>query len=84
MNGLDQSRAWAAQALAASGLFPRVVAAVHPRPGRNPIYWILEASPESGPTAERSFCLRLDGGSGFSPEYENIRRDMDCTAGKVR
>jgi tRNA1(Val) A37 N6-methylase TrmN6 len=79
MDGLKQSRAHAAQAFAASGLFLRAVTAVHPRPGRNPIYWILEASPESGSITEVSLCIRLDPGSGFSPEYEAIRRDMDCS-----
>jgi tRNA1Val (adenine37-N6)-methyltransferase len=82
MDGLDQSRQRAAQALAASGLFPRVVSAVHPRPGRNPIYRILEASLESGPTTEVSLCIRCGDGR-FSSEYETIRRDMDCATDKV-
>ncbi len=81
MDGLQQSRARAGQALGVSGLFLRAVVAVRPRPERPPIYWILEASPEPGPTTETSLCMRLDGGSPFSPEYEAIRRDMDCAAG---
>jgi tRNA1Val (adenine37-N6)-methyltransferase len=80
MDGLEQSRARAAQALAASGFFPRLFLAVRPRPGRNPIYWILEASIKPGPAIEESLSMRLAAGSRFSPEYEAIRRDMDCPA----
>jgi tRNA1(Val) A37 N6-methylase TrmN6 len=78
MDGLERSRARAEQALAASGLFPHAIVAVRPCPDRNPIYWILEASPEPGPTTEESLCIRPAGGNRFSPEYEAIRRDMDC------
>jgi tRNA1Val (adenine37-N6)-methyltransferase len=80
MDGLEQSRARAGQALAASGLFPRTVVAVLPRPDRNPVYWIFQAGLESGPTTEESLCMRLVAGSRFSPEYEAIRREMDCAA----
>jgi len=80
MDGLERSRARAEQALAASGLFPRAIVAIRPCPARNPIYWILEASSEPGPRTEESLAMRLAGGNRFSPEYEAIRRDMDCTA----
>jgi tRNA1Val (adenine37-N6)-methyltransferase len=82
MDGLEKSRTRAEKALAAAGLFTRTVTAVHPDPGRNPIYRILEASKESGSMTEESICLRLDAGKGFSPEYESIRREMDCAVDK--
>jgi tRNA1Val (adenine37-N6)-methyltransferase len=78
MNGLERARERTGQALAASHLFPRTILAVRPRPERNPIYWIFEASPEPGPMTEESLSMRLDVGSRFSPEYDAIRRDMDC------
>lgn len=80
MDGIERSRARAEQALAASGLFPRAIVVVRPRPDRHPIYWILEASIEPGPMTEESLCMRSAGGNRFSPEYEAIRRDMDCAA----
>jgi len=80
MDGLEQSRARAEQALAASGLFPRAIVAGRPCPDRNPIYWILDSSPEPGPTTKESLCIRPAGGNRFSPEYEAIRREMDCAA----
>jgi tRNA1(Val) A37 N6-methylase TrmN6 len=83
MDGLDRSQTRAEQAIGASGLFRRVVTAVHPRPGRPPIYWIFEAGTESGPTTEASICIRLDGHGEFSPEYETIRREMDCAFGQT-
>ena len=79
MDGIPQSRARAEQALATSGLYPCAAISVHPRPGRNPIYWIIEASRVSGPATETALCMRLDSGSGFSPEYEAVRREMDCS-----
>jgi tRNA1Val (adenine37-N6)-methyltransferase len=78
MDGLDQSRERAERALAASGLFPRGIVAVHPRPARNPIYWILEASFEPGRAAGESLCIRLEADDYFSPEYQAIRLEMDC------
>lgn len=81
MDGLERSRARAEQALAAAGLFPHTIMAVRPCLDRNPIYWILEASPEPGTTAEESLCMRPAGSNRFSPEYEAIRQDMDCAAG---
>ena len=78
MDGLDKSRARAEQALAASGLFPHAIVAVRPLPDRHPIYWILEASLEPGPTTEESLCMRSAGRNRFSPEYEAIRKIMDC------
>jgi tRNA1(Val) A37 N6-methylase TrmN6 len=80
MDGLERSRARAEQALAVSGLFARAIVVVRPCPDRNPIYWILEASIEPGPMTEESLCMRPAGGKRFSPEYEAIRRDMDCAA----
>jgi tRNA1Val (adenine37-N6)-methyltransferase len=80
MDGIESSRALAVQALTAVGLPPNNVTVVYPFPGRNPIYRIFEASSGSGSTTGRSICMRIDGNSGFSPEYEAIRRDMDCTA----
>ena len=84
MDGLDQSRTRAAQALAASGLHLCTVTAVNPCPGGDPIYRIFEASAASGTTIEASICMRLERGAGFSPEYEAIRRNLDCAAGLIR
>jgi tRNA1Val (adenine37-N6)-methyltransferase len=78
MDGLDASRVRTVEALTAVGLIPNNVTAVHPFPGRDPIYRIFEASAGFGSTTEQSLCMRIDGKSGFSPEYEAIRRDMDC------
>ncbi len=80
MDGLERSRTRVVQALEVSGLFPRTVVAVRPRPDRNPIYRILEASPEPGQAAEESLCIRSGSHSRFSREYEAIRREMDCPA----
>jgi tRNA1Val (adenine37-N6)-methyltransferase len=79
LDGLDQSRARAEQALAASGLLLRGIVAVRPSPDRNPTYRIFVASREPGPMSEEAFCMRLAGSTRFAPEYESIRRDMDCT-----
>jgi tRNA1(Val) A37 N6-methylase TrmN6 len=79
MDGLESSRIRAVQAFAAVGLSPNHVTVVHPLPGRDPIYRIFEASAGFRPTTERSLCMRIDAKSGFSPEYDAIRRDMDCT-----
>jgi tRNA1(Val) A37 N6-methylase TrmN6 len=78
MDGLARSRTRAEQALAAVGLAPHLVLAARPRPDRPPTYWILAASREVRPVAEASICLRPASGSGFSPEYQSIRREMDC------
>jgi tRNA1Val (adenine37-N6)-methyltransferase len=78
MDGLESSRARAVQALTAVGLTPSCVTVVYPFPGRDPIYRIFEARVGFGSTSEQSLCMRLDANSGFSPEYEAIRRDMDC------
>jgi len=78
MDGLESSRSRALQALAAAGLTPNNVTAVHPFPGRGPIYRIFEASADLRSITEQSLCMRIDGKSGFSPEYEAIRREMDC------
>jgi tRNA1Val (adenine37-N6)-methyltransferase len=79
MDGLESSRARAVQALTAVGLTLHNVIAVRPFPGRDPIYRIFEAGAGFRSTTEQSLCMRIDGKSGFSPEYEAIRRDMDCT-----
>jgi tRNA1(Val) A37 N6-methylase TrmN6 len=81
MDGLESSRVRAVNAFAAAGLHPYNVTAVYPFPGRDPIYRIFEVSPELGSTTEQSICMRIDGKSGFSPEYQAIRRDMDCANG---
>jgi tRNA1Val (adenine37-N6)-methyltransferase len=83
MDGLESSRARAVQALTAVGLHPNNVTVVYPFPGRDPTYRIFEASEEFGPTTELSLCMRIDGKSGFSPEYQAIRRDMDCYDGEI-
>jgi tRNA1Val (adenine37-N6)-methyltransferase len=78
MDGLESSQARAVQAFTAVGLFLNSITVVHPFPGRDPIYRIFEVSALFGSTKEQSLCMRMDGKSGFSPEYESIRRDMDC------
>jgi tRNA1(Val) A37 N6-methylase TrmN6 len=78
MDGLESSRARTLEALTAVGLTPNNITAVHPFSGRDPIYRIFEASAGFGSTTALSLCMRIDGKSGFSPEYEAIRRDMDC------
>jgi tRNA1Val (adenine37-N6)-methyltransferase len=78
MDGLESSRARAIQALTALCLHPHTITVVHPFPGRDPIYRIFEARGGCRPTTEQSLCMRLDAKSGFSPEYEAIRREMDC------
>jgi len=78
MDGLESSRSRAVQALTAAGLTLNNVTAVCPFPGRDPIYRIFGASAGFGSTTEQSLCMRIDGKSGFSPEYEAIRREMDC------
>ena len=79
MDGLEKSRERAMQALTVSGLFPRAILAVCPRPGRNPIYRIFVAGSEPCQTAKDSLCIRAAGGSRFSPEFEAIRCELDCT-----
>jgi tRNA1Val (adenine37-N6)-methyltransferase len=84
MDGLSQSRVRAEQAIAASGLSPHLIVAVHPRPSHDPIYWILEARLEPGPVAVESLCMRPETGDRFSPEYQAIRLEMDCvTTGEL-
>jgi tRNA1Val (adenine37-N6)-methyltransferase len=80
MDGLESSRVRAAQAFTSVGLAPHIVTVIRPFPGRDPVYRIFETSVESGATTEQSFCMRIDAGGGFSPEYEAIRRDMDCAS----
>jgi tRNA1Val (adenine37-N6)-methyltransferase len=80
MDGIESSRARTVQALTAVGLPPTSITAVHPCPGRDPIYRIFEVSAGFGSATERSLFMRIDCKSGFSPEYEAIRRDMDCAA----
>jgi tRNA1Val (adenine37-N6)-methyltransferase len=78
MDGIETSRARAVQALNEAGFSTNNITVVHPFPGREPIYRIFEANAGCGSTTERSLFMRIDGKSGFSPEYEAIRRDMDC------
>lgn len=77
MDGLESSRSRAVHALKSVGLILNKIIAVHPLPGRDPIYWIFEASADFGSIAEQSVLMRIDGKSGFSPEYEAIRREMN-------
>lgn len=78
MDGLDRSRARAEEALKAHGLTRLSIVAVYPCPDRKPVYWIIEGGVGSGPATETSICLRSESGGGYSPEYESIRREMDC------
>jgi tRNA1Val (adenine37-N6)-methyltransferase len=78
MDGIEASQARTAQAIAEVGLSSNNIILVHPFAGREPIYRIFEVSAGFGSTTERSLCMRIDGKSGFSPEYDAIRRDMDC------
>jgi tRNA1Val (adenine37-N6)-methyltransferase len=77
MDGLESSRSRAVHALKAVGLILNKTIAVRPLPGRDPIYWIFEASAGFGSITEQSVLMRIDGKSGFSPEYEAIRREMN-------
>ncbi len=83
MDGLDRSETRATQALADSGLFTCKITIVRPSPGRNPIYRIFEASRQSGSRTEISLCMRIDEAGKFSPEYEAVRHEMDCSAEEV-
>jgi tRNA1Val (adenine37-N6)-methyltransferase len=78
MDGLEQSLSRTIKALAAAGLHSRTITAVHPFPGRDPVYRIFDSGADSGPTATAALCMRLHGAGGFTPEYEAIRLDMDC------
>jgi tRNA1Val (adenine37-N6)-methyltransferase len=78
MDGLESSKLRTIQALAAAGLFVNQIIAVHPSPGRSPIYWIFETGPDSGSTAEQSLFIRNGDTNAFSPDFEAIRREMDC------
>ncbi len=78
MDGAESSRLRALASLATAGLHPDRITAVHPFPGRNPVYRIFETSVELKPTTELSLCMRIEGNGGFSPEYEAVRREMDC------
>ncbi len=78
MDGLAASRARAEAALAAEGLRVRRVLAVHPCPERPPTYWIFEA--DSGPERaieEVRLSLRVALGAEWSPEYLEIRRELE-------
>jgi tRNA1Val (adenine37-N6)-methyltransferase len=77
MDGLEQSRGKAEQALAAADLFPHLIIAVKPRPGRPPVYWILAADRQAGAVVEESLCMRAEVGNSWSPEYDAIRKEMD-------
>ncbi len=70
MDGLDRSETRATQALSDSGLFTCKIIVVRPRPDRNPIYRIFEASRQNGSRTEISLCMRIDEAGEFSPEYE--------------
>jgi len=78
MDGLESSRSRTLEALSAAGLSPNKITAVLPFPDRVPIYRIFEASADFVSTTEHSIHMRINGESRFSPEYENIRQEMDC------
>ena len=77
MDGLKESRGRGELALASSGFSPRMILEIRPRPDRNPIYRIFEAALEPGPVFTEVLYMRLGEESGFSPEYESIREEMD-------
>jgi tRNA1(Val) A37 N6-methylase TrmN6 len=77
MDGLERSRLKAEEAFASVGLFPRMIVAVMPRPGRPPVYWILAAEREPGGVIEESVSMRPELGSSWSQEYDAIRKKMD-------
>jgi tRNA1Val (adenine37-N6)-methyltransferase len=79
MDGLESSRSRTLQALTEVGLTPINIITIYPSPGRNPTYRIFEAGANCRSTKEESLCMRVDGKSNFSPEYEAIRREMDCS-----
>jgi tRNA1Val (adenine37-N6)-methyltransferase len=78
MDGLERSRSRAERALDEVGLFPRRIVEVCPRPGRDPIYWVFEATRESVPAVGEVLCMRQEPGNHFSPAYEALRLDMAC------
>jgi tRNA1Val (adenine37-N6)-methyltransferase len=77
MDGLEPSRVRAEEACASAGLFPYLIVAVRPRPGRPPVYWILAADRKGGGAVEESLCMRPEFGNAWSPEYDAIRKEMD-------
>jgi tRNA1(Val) A37 N6-methylase TrmN6 len=77
MDGLERSAGRALAAFAEVGLHPRRVLLVRPHPGRAPTYRIFTAARAAGPCAEATLCLRPAAVSGFSCDYEEIRREMD-------
>jgi tRNA1(Val) A37 N6-methylase TrmN6 len=79
MDGLEPSRARAMQAITAVGLTINNVTSVKPFRGREPIYRIFEAGAGYSSMTEQSLCMRINAKGEFSPEYETIRRDMDCS-----
>jgi len=79
MDGLERSSLRVTRALSEAGLHPRTITSVHPFPGKKPVYRIFESSTDPGPTTSATLCMRLHSGGGFSPEYEAVRLDMDCT-----
>jgi tRNA1(Val) A37 N6-methylase TrmN6 len=78
MDGLESSKSRTVQALGAVGLCIIRIIAVHPSPGRSPIYWIFEAGAHVGSTAEQLLYIRNADNNAFSPDFEAIRREMDC------
>ncbi len=81
MDGLASSRSRTLHALSAAGLCISVITAVHPFPGRNPVYWIFEAGMGAQLQTEQSLCIRTKQDGAFSPEFEAIRREMNCIPG---
>ena len=78
MDGLEASRTRTEKALASSGLFLDAVLTVRALPDRKPTYRIFTANRNPGTAVEGSLCMRAPGVSGFSPDYQSIRREMDC------
>jgi tRNA1Val (adenine37-N6)-methyltransferase len=78
MDGLEASRTRTEQALASSGLFLDAVLTVRALPDRKPTYRIFTASCDPATADEGTLCMRVPGVTGFSPDYQSIRREMDC------
>jgi tRNA1Val (adenine37-N6)-methyltransferase len=81
MDGAVHSRVRTERALSEWGFCPHIVLGVIPQPAQRPVYLIFVAGSETVSTTEERICMRADRFSGFSTEYDSIRRDMDCIPG---
>lgn len=77
MDGLEQSRVKAENAMGSVGLFLHRITAIRPRPGRPPVYWILAAGRKPGGAVEESLSMRSEFGNSWSQDYDAIRKEMD-------